>query len=594
MREKNKTISKNKHQAKGTIAWIMEFAGQKKLMYVLSIVFAVLGTTCAIIPYVLISSIVNRLTEGYKEISYYAMMCAVIAVLFMGKEALNAISTICSHKATYAVLGGIRTSLCDKLTKVPLGYVKDIPSGTLKGIMMEKVDGIETALAHILPEFTSNLLGPLFLLVYMFHIDWRLTLVALIPVVLGIIISCGMFIGYEEDYQNVMSKTKILNDTSVEYINGIEVMKAFGTSKMSYEKFVIAAKEGADCFIDWMRKANIYQTGSLVLTPYTLITMLPFGAYFFMKGSITEAALITMIILSIGLISPFMTLMSYMNDVGRVGLVIREVTDVLTQKELVRPDKSKAEPKDYSVTLKDVRFSYHENEVLHGVNIKMESGTVNAFVGPSGSGKSTIAKLVASLWDPDSGKIEIGGVDIKDMSLEEYNNKIAYVSQENFLFDKTVMENIRIGNPKATDEEVISIAKKSGCHDFIMQLENGYQTSVGGAGGHLSGGERQRISIARAMLKDAPIIILDEATAYTDPENEAVIQSSVASLVQGKTLIVIAHRLSTITDADKIFVVNDGMVENAGTHEELLEQSKLYRNMWEAHMAVKDEWKEGA
>lgn len=220
--------------------------------------------------------------------------------------------------------------------------------------------------------------------------------------------------------------------------------------------------------------------------------------------------------------------------------------------------------------------------------MEIPSGTVTALVGPSGSGKSTIAKLIASLWDVKEGSIYIGGVDIRKLSLEEYNRKVAYVSQDNYLFNDTIMENIRMGRSGATDEEVIAVAKKSGCHDFIMELENGYDTIAGGSGGHLSGGERQRIAIARAMLKDAPVVILDEASAYMDPENEAVIQTSVAKLVQGKTLIVIAHRLSTIADADRIYVIDKGRVDSFGTHGKLLKNNGLYKKMWEAHISVKD------
>ena len=245
-------------------------------------------------------------------------------------------------------------------------------------------------------------------------------------------------------------------------------------------------------------------------------------------------------------------------------------------------------PVGNSIEFKDVHFGYNEKEVLHGVNLTIKEGTVNALVGPSGSGKSTIAKLIASFWDPDSGSITYGGVNIKDIPLADYNKNIAYVSQDNYLFDETVMENIRMGNPDATDEDVIRAAKACGCHDFIMNLEKGYETKTGGAGGHLSGGERQRISIARAMLKNAPVIILDEATAYTDPENEALVQRSVAKLIAGRTLIVIAHRLSTIASADQIFVIDDGTVAAQGTQEELLKNSPLYREMWEAHISSKD------
>ena len=229
------------------------------------------------------------------------------------------------------------------------------------------------------------------------------------------------------------------------------------------------------------------------------------------------------------------------------------------------------------------------DEVLHGINLSLPAGSYTALVGPSGSGKSTVARLIASLWDVDSGSVEIGGVNIKNLSLEEYNRRVAYVSQDNFLFDMSVRENIRLGKRDASDEEVIEIAKKSGCYDFIMSLENDFDTIVGGSGAHLSGGERQRIAIARAMMKDAPIVILDEATAYTDPENEAIIQQSVARLVKGKTLIVIAHRLSTVADADKIVVIKDGQIDSQGTHEELLKKGGLYKDMWEAHISARDE-----
>ena len=240
------------------------------------------------------------------------------------------------------------------------------------------------------------------------------------------------------------------------------------------------------------------------------------------------------------------------------------------------------------MALHDVHFGYGDREVLHGVNLTFREGTVNALVGPSGSGKSTIARLIAAFWEVGGGSITVGGADIRRISAEHYHRLVAYVSQDNFLFDTTVRENIRMGRPGATDAEVEQAARDCGCYEFIMGLENGFDTRVGSGGGRLSGGERQRVSIARAMLKDAPIVILDEATAYTDPENEAVIQESVARLVRGKTLIVIAHRLSTIADADQIAVVNDGKIEGVGTQAELLENCPLYRSMWEAHVSARD------
>ena len=295
-----------------------------------------------------------------------------------------------------------------------------------------------------------------------------------------------------------------------------------------------------------------------------------------------------LVVLSFGMLTPLIGIMSYSDDIGKISVIVGEINSILQKPELVRP-KEKVKLTDYTVKGENVRFGYDEGkEILHGVNFEFRQGTVNALVGPSGSGKSTIAKLIASMWDVGSGKITIGGKDIREIPLEQLNQNIAYVAQDNFLFNESVRENIRKGNLTATDEEVENIAKASGCHEFIMKLENGYDTIVGSSGGHLSGGERQRIAIARAMLKNAPVVILDEATAYTDPENEAVIQSAVSKLVQGKTLIVVAHRLSTIVDSDKIFLVNDGKIEASGTHEELLKSSELYNELWQAHVGAKD------
>ena len=338
-------------------------------------------------------------------------------------------------------------------------------------------------------------------------------------------------------------------------------------------------------------------TIAFVIAPSTLLAILPIGGLFFLKGSLAAVDFITIIILSMSIIQPLLTVYSYHDDIAKAGVIFGEVGGIMDMKELDRPATDEKKPIDNSIVLRNVRFSYKKdsnpcdnqnNEILHGINLSLPQGSYTALVGPSGSGKSTLARLIASLWDVDSGSVEIGGVNIKNLSLEEYNRRVAYVSQDNFLFDMSVMENIRMGKNGATDEEVIEIARKSGCYDFIMGLENGFNTVVGGSGAHLSGGERQRIAIARAMMKDAPIVILDEATAYTDPENEAIIQQSVARLVKGKTLIVIAHRLSTVSDADKIIVIKDGQIDSQGSHEELLKMGGLYKDMWEAHISAKD------
>ena len=573
--------------------WLLEWSAPQRPLYLWSVLFAVGNVILKIIPYFLIADVVRMLLNSEKIFSLYLIKATLIALSFITAELLHSVSTTLSHKATFSVLAEIRIMCCDKLARVPLGYVKDTPSGTLKNIMVERIDSIETTLAHIVPEFTSNLLAPLITLVYFFAIDWRLALWSLIPVIVGFLSYGGMMLDYKPSFEKTVKATKELNDAAVEYIDGIEVIKAFGKTESSYAKFTKAAKEYANSFINWMRRCSIFHGLAMTVTPYTLLTVLPLGAHYVANGTLHLSDFIMCVILSLGIVGPLITVMSYTDDLGKIDVIIGEVAGILGQPELERPKESCAVPENNSVQLQDVHFAYHETEVLHGVNMDLSAGSVSAIVGPSGSGKSTIAKLIASFWDVSSGSIKIGGTDIRHLALEEYNQRIAYVAQDNYLFNETVMENIRNGKPDATDEEVIEITKKSGCYDFIMQLENRFDTIVGGAGGHLSGGERQRISIARAMLKDAPIVILDEATAYTDPENEAILQSSIAKLVAGKTLIVIAHRLSTIKDSDCIFVVENGQIMDSGTHEQLLNSCLLYRQMWQAHVSSKDTEKEG-
>ena len=568
--------------------WLKNIIKQKRGWYIISVSAAILGVFFAMAPYFIIGNIMVNLLEGVRDYSIYLNLCLVIMIVWIFRILFHNISTFISHKITFAMLADIRKNLCEKLYKLPLGYVKDIPSGSLKNIIVERVDSMEITLAHMIPELTANILGPVCIVIYLFFLDWRMALASLITVPVGIIAYMGMFKNMDERYNNTIVKTKVLNDTAVEYINGIEVIKVFGKAQSSYDKFVLAAKEGADCFIEWMRECIRYSATAMSLLPATLVGILPIGVYLYNKGSLLGPVFVLIIILSFGIVAPLITCSAFAEDLAKVGTIMSEISSVMEEKDMERPKNFERKLVNANVELKAVRFGYHKKEVLHGIDMKIDDGNVVALVGPSGSGKSTIAKLIAGLWDTLEGNILIGGVNTKEIPLDVQNKFIAYVSQDNYLFDLSIRENIRLGNPKASDKEVEEIAKKSGCHDFIMNLSDGYETVVGGAGGHLSGGERQRISIARAMLKDAKLIILDEATAYTDPENEALIQSAVAKLSKNKTMIVIAHRLSTIKDVDKIYVINDGKVEAANTHDELLKSSKLYKDMWEAHIEVKD------
>ena len=569
------------------MAWVLGQTGDHGGQYVLSVALAIIGVAFSLAPYFVVIGVVQGLMDGVKDFPFYLSRCLIMAALWLGRVLFHALSTTTSHKATFAVLGEIRKRCMEKLTRLPLGTVLEQSSGALKNTLIERIDSIETTLAHIVPEFTANLLIPIIILIYIFTVDWRMGLASLATVPLGMFCYVFMMAGSAKFYQRTVTATKALNDTAVEYIGGIQVIKVFGKTKSSYERFVHDAYEAANSFIDWMRASIIPFTFAMVLMPATMVSVLPIGGLLVKNGSLSAQDFVTVIILSVGVITPIITMMSYSDDFRTMGTIFGEVRAILDAPEMIRPAEGEV-PERNDLELKDVRFAYQEKEVLHGVSMAIPEGSFVALVGPSGSGKSTIARLIASLWDVSDGSISLGGTDIRQIPQEAYADKIAFVSQDNYLFNMSVRENIRIGRPTATDAEVEEAARQSGCHDFILGLEKGYDTLVGSSGGHLSGGERQRISIARAMLKAAPIVILDEATAYTDPENEAVIQRSVSKLTEGKTLIVIAHRLSTVMDADKIYVIKDGQIDDAGTHKELLGRHGLYEKMWNAHMEVKD------
>lgn len=575
-------------KTRGFIPILLDYASDKKRYYVVSILAAIISVASGIIPFYFIANIITKLINHQEAFGDYLLDIIMILVFFLIKGLFHVLSTSLSHIAAFQIIKTTRKRATDSLALASLGDVKDENSGSLKNTLCERIDSTETTLAHIIPEVTSSILCFLGTFVYLMILDWRMGLFSLIPVVIGIISYLTMTIGYAKYYKNCIEKTKILNDTAVEYINGIEVIKAFGKSESSYEKFEKAAKEGANCFVDWMRNSNVSFTIAMSVAPYTLLAILPLGGLLFYNGQIPINTFVICVLMSIGLIAPLINAMGHADDISKAQVIFREIDRIVSIKQLDRPKVSKALPKDSSISIRNVSFGYKNEEVLHDINLEIKAGSQIAFVGPSGAGKSTIAKLIAALWDPNKGDIYIGGVNIKDLTLEDYNKEVSYVSQNNYLFNVSIMENIRMGNLNASDEEVVEICKKCGVHDFIMNLENGYQTVVGDSGSHLSGGERQRISIARAMMKNSKIVILDEATAYTDPENESIIQKSLAELVKGKTVIVIAHRLSTIVNSDDIILVNNGVIEAHGKHQELLEKSDLYRKMWTAHIQAKD------
>ncbi len=575
------------------MSYVMSLVGYKKKMFIASVILAICNAILVIVPYIMLSGIgsfegiIDRVVKDVElgaafDASFYWPRLGVMIVCIILGPLTKYVSTSISHAATFYALKKMRMDMAKRLSEMPLGDIERLNPGTIKGIMVERVDACEKILAHIVPEVTSGVLAAIFLLTLMFIVDWRLGLASFACVLVGMFFFGFMMRGATKSAQYCVDKTNELNNVAIDYINGIEVIKVFGKEDDSYETFKKAAHEGAYCFIDWMRRCIIPQTGGFVITPYTLLGILPVGAILYMNGELSLSNLIMTIVLSVTAISFLLVLFSYADDLKQIHVTIGEVLRIVNAKTLDRPSKAGVLPKDYDISLKNVSFGYEDKEVLHDVSLHLKKGTFTAFVGPSGAGKSTLAKLIASYYDPNSGSIEIGGINIKDIPLEKYNDMISYVSQNNYLFNMSIYENIRLAKKDATNEEIEEVCKKCGVDSFIRSLENGYETVVGSKGNSISGGERQRITIARAMLKDAPIVVLDEATAYTDPENEAIIEKSLSALIKGKTLIVIAHRLNTITNADNIVVVDDGRIEEMGTHEELLKNEKLYKKMWDS------------
>lgn len=549
---------------------------------------AAVGVLCGLLPYFAAAQIIIGLLNGNTEMQFYILWCGLALVGFLLRAILYSLALSMSHKATFSILKSIRERILEKLPKMPLGTVMDTSSGQMKQIIVDQVESMERPLAHLLPEMTANILGPVSILIYLFILDWRMALLSLVSIPVGMAFMMTVMKNYGKQYEGSVKVTQAMNSTIVEYIGGIEVIKAFNQGKNSYAKFSDRVKANASYFYHWMKSCQMPISISRALAPTTMITILPVGWLLYQGGSLSVGTFITTIILSLGIAGPLLAAMDFVDSLAKVGTIVGSVDSILGGEEQYH-GTTPVKLSSSDIQVNHVSFGYHEDkEILHDISLSIPAGTMTAFVGPSGSGKSTIAKLIGGFWDVKQGSITLGGHDLKEIPLPQLYDQVAFVSQDNYLFDETVRENIRMGNPSASDAEVETVAKAAGCDGFIRNLENGYETVVGGGGAHLSGGERQRIAIARAMLKNAPVVILDEATAYIDPENEAIIQQAIARLVEGKTVIVIAHRLSTITDANQIFVVADGRIVGSGTHQELLEHSKLYQEMWKAHIGAKD------
>ena len=572
----------------GAIRQLFAFVGESNSKMRISIFLAVLGEMFGIVPFLMVALLADELYRGTATIQRVLFFCGIAAVCQLIKMLLTWRSSLMSHKISFTILKNIREAITDRMAKVPMGVMLETPTGAFKNLIVDNVAKLEDSMAHFMPELPSNIAAPLCSILLIFILDWRMGLASLITIPLGILFFAAMMRGYGPRMENYMRSANDMNSSLVEYVNGIQVIKAFNRSASSYGKYSKSVNYFHNSTMEWWSQCWFWNAAARAVLPSTLLGTLPVGAWLYMEGTLSLPVFLISLVVPLGFVAPLMKVSEAMEQVSMIKGNLEQVTAFLKTPELVRPSEP-VSLGERTYQFEDVHFGYKETEVLHGISFQTRPGTMTAIVGPSGSGKSTIAKLMAGFWDVTSGSVRFGGQDIRQIPFEQLMGEISYVAQDNFLFDKSIRENIRMGNPAATDEEVEVAAKAANCHDFIMQLEQGYDTLAGDAGDRLSGGERQRITIARAMLKPASVVILDEATAYADPENEALIQQAISKLVAGKTLIVVAHRLNTIRNADQILVVANGNIAGRGTQEELLRECPIYQKMWQDYAGTIEE-----
>lgn len=553
-----------------------------------AVFIAIIGVGFGVIPYFSVAAIINNLVAKNANLNNYYPYIFAVFLGFLASILFHEISTIISHNLAYRIIEDKRKLLADKLSKISMGEVERKSSGQWSQFMVETLDKMEKPIAHVIPEVIANIFIPIVLIITIFIMDWRIGIANLLTIPLGLLFSMLMMRGYEEKSKRYQEAAKAMNTTMVEYVNGIKVIKAFNKSASSFGKFRKTVEENKNAMLDWYLSVCFSMTATMETIPSTMVFVLPASLYFFMKGSVEVGTLITCILLSYASYKPLIKAMSHMETIANIKVVFEEIKKIMEIPNLKRGEEVR-DIKSYDVEFKDVTFAYEESKnVLNNISFKANENELTAIVGNSGSGKSTITKLIAGFWNVSNGEILIGKTNLNELPLKQNMELVSYVSQENFLFNKTILENLKMAKEDASMDEIKEACEKASCYNFINGLPNGYQTIVGKGGANLSGGEKQRIAIARCFLKNSPIVLLDEATAYSDPDNESVIQQSIDKLIKDKTVIMVAHRLSTIVNANKIIVVDNGEVIEEGTHKQLLELNGRYKKMWDVYTESKE------
>lgn len=556
--------------------------------YIGSVLLEIASVFWGLAPYYILYRLLNGLLSGF---TYKDMIMGTLFILaaFVLQLICHGLSTAISHKTAFRILGDIRITITNKMLRMPLGYMQLHGTGHFQHMLIDGTERLEFPLAHAIPETTSNVLIPVGIIVSLFFVDWRMALAVMVPAILTLIFYLPMYIGIMNEFANTYySALEDMNNRVIEYIRGNKEIKIFGQEKRAYSKYEEAIRNYKKSTLKLYNKMYIVSAPALVLLSSITVSVLCVGGYLYVYRGLSGQIFLFSVLLSVGLGSSLLKFTEFMDNFYHIRNGKHLVDEILSASEL-KEIASGETISNNKIELNNVSFAYGKERVLHDISLTIEENTKVAIVGPSGSGKTTIANLLARFWDVTDGCITIGGVDYKNLSLSELMAKISYVTQDTFLFNMSIMENIRLGNPAATDEEVKIAGANAQCSDFTEKFEQGYDTVVGNAGAKLSAGQRQRIVIARAILKNAPILILDEATAYTDMENQNKIQDSLMALCKNKTLIVIAHRLTTVTDCDKIIVLDAGKLDSVGRHEELIETSALYQKMWSAYISKTSE-----
>ena len=561
------------------LKFLLKLSGQHKIKLIISAMFSIISTTLSAIPYLLVYSIILELFN--REISYNKIQSLVfIAILFiiLGVVA-RILSGIFSHISAFNILYKIRIDLIEHMSKLNMGFFKKNMTGKLKKIINEDVEKLENFIAHQIPDLSSAFATPLIFLGIMFYFNWQLSLVLFIPIILGILAQSGMFKNYMGKVDHFYKLVAKLNSTIMEYINAMNVMKAFNLTAKSFKDYRDNTQEYADYWIELTELAVPYYSAFLCLLDTGLLFIIPIGGIMLLNGKITISVYILFLLMSTIFLNSLRTLFELSESLSFLLKGMEKIIEIFNEKEQKSGDISFPEHFSESLKYENVTFAYNKAKVINNFTLTIRAGTTTALVGPSGSGKTTIGLLAGRFWDIDEGKITIDGTDIKDISYESLMDNISFVFQDTFMLHDTIYENIIMGK-NYTREEVENAAKKAQIHDFIMSLPDRYETKIGEGGVKLSGGEKQRISIARAILKNTPIVILDEVTSYSDIENEAKIQSALKTLLKGKTALIIAHRLYTIKNADNIVFMKKGQITEQGTHEELLRNKGDYWHLW--------------